>query len=226
MAQKQIKTPTQTATNRAKPHHTPKERRGGRMTERRRQEIMDQAAALFIQKGYDNVSIDDIIRLVGGSKATIYARFGGKKGLFEAVIRQPCLDVMRAIDINPTGSIDDQLTQIGKAFLKTVLSPRALELHRLMVSIGKTFPDVSALFYEKGPRTAYDILRQWIAQQQEAGRLRPGNPRQLAILFHDMLIGDHQLALLTSPTHSSPKAIDETVRAAVSLFLHGAATRR
>lgn len=208
------------------PHHQPKERRGGRMTERRHQEIMRKAADLFIRKGYENVSIDEIIRLVGGSKATIYARFGGKKGLFEAVIRQPCVDVTHAIDINPTGNIEDQLTQIGRAFLKTVLSPRVLELHRLMVSIGKTFPGVSALFYDKGPRTAYDILASWIEKQQSAGKLAAGSPHQLAMLFHDMLIGDHQLALLTSPKHSTPKAVEQTVRAAVSLFLNGAAARK
>jgi len=206
----------------SRPHHQPPQRRGGRMTDSRRQEVMSKAAALFIQKGYDNVSIDDVIKLVGGSKATIYAQFGGKRGLFEAVIRQPCFEVTHAIKINPTGDIEDQLIQIGRAFLSMVLSPHVLELHRLMVSIGKTFPAVSALFYEKGPLTAYDILAQWIEKQQAAGRLGPGNPRRLAILFHDMLIGDHQLALLTSPKHCSPKAIDKTVRDAVALFLNGA----
>jgi len=211
-----------TATRAGHPHHKPRERRGGRMTEGRRQEIMSKAAALFIQKGYDNVSIDDVIKLVGGSKATIYAQFGGKKGLFEAVIRQPCVEVTHAIDINPSGDIEEQLTQIGRAFLGTVLSSHVLELHRLMVSIGKTFPAISALFYEKGPLTAYEILAQWVEKQQKAGKLGPGNPRQLAILFHDMLIGDHQLALLTSPKHCSPKAIDKTVRAAVAVFLNGA----
>lgn len=193
-----------------------------RIVDLRRQEIMSKAAALFIQKGYDNVSIDDVIKLVGGSKATIYAQFGGKNGLFEAVIRQPCVEVTHAIDINPTGSIEDQLMQIGRAFLNTVLSAHVLELHRLMVSIGKTFPAISALFYEKGPLTAYEILAQWVEKQQKAGKLGAGNPRQLAILFHDMLIGDHQLALLTSPKHCSPKSIEKTVRAAVALFLNGA----
>jgi hypothetical protein len=40
-----------------------------------------------------------------------------------------------------------------------------------------------------------------------------------------MLIGEHQLALLTSPRRSSPKAIETTIRAAVTLFLYGAARR-
>lgn len=205
--------------------HVPKERPGNRMTEDRRQEIVRKAAALFIEKGYANVTIDEVIKLVGGSKATLYARFGGKEGLFETVIRQPCIDVTHAIDIDPAGDVEAQLTQIARNFLKSVLSSDILELHRLMVSIGKTFPAVGSFFYESGPNTAYTIVANWIGKQQTAGRLAGGDPRQLAVLFLDMLIGEHQLALLTSPRQSTPKAIDKTVRAAVSLFLNGATAR-
>jgi len=205
--------------------HTPKERPGNRMTEDRRQEIVRKAAALFIAKGYADVTIDEIIRLVGGSKATLYARFGGKEGLFETVIKQPCVDVTHAIDIDPIGDLETQLTQIARNFLKSVLNPKIIELHRLMVSIGKTFPTVASFFYESGPNTAYAIVSTWVEKQQAAGKLAGGNPRQLAVLFLDMLIGEHQLALLTSPRRSSPKAIDKTTRAAVSLFLYGATAR-
>jgi TetR/AcrR family transcriptional repressor of mexJK operon len=205
--------------------HFPKERPGSRMSEVRRQEIVSKAAALFIEKGYANVTIDEIIRLVGGSKATLYARFGGKEGLFEAVIKQPCGDVTHSIDIVPHGDIETQLTQIARNFLKSVLDPKIIELHRLMVSIGRTFPSVGSYFYESGPNTAYTIVANWIEKQQTAGRLAGGNSRQLAVLFLDMLIGEHQLALLTSPRKSTPKAIDKTIRAAVSLFLNGAALR-
>lgn len=205
--------------------HVPKERPGNRMSEARRQEIARKAAALFIEKGYANVTIDEIIKLVGGSKATLYARFGGKEGLFETVIQQPCVDVTHALDIDPKGDIEAQLTQIARTFLKSVLDPNILELHRLMVSIGKTFPSVGSFFYESGPNTAYTVVANWMHKQQAAGQLGGGNPRQLAALFLDMLIGEHQLALLTSPQKSSTKAIDRTVRAAVSLFLNGASAR-
>jgi TetR/AcrR family transcriptional repressor of mexJK operon len=206
--------------------HVPKERPGSRMSEARRQEIVRKAAALFIEKGYANVTMDEIIRLVGGSKATLYARFGGKEGLFETVIKEPCVDVTHAIDIDPAGDVEAQLTQIARNFLRSVLNPKILELHRLMVSIGKTFPAVGSFFYESGPNTAYAIVASWMEKQQAAGKLAGGNPRQLAVLFLDMLLGEHQLALLTSPRQSSPKAIDQTVRAAVSLFLNGARPSR
>jgi AcrR family transcriptional regulator len=135
-------------------------------TEQRRERIIRLAWPLFLKKGYDNVSIDEIINLVGGSKATIYAWFGGKEGLFEAVVRQKCEDVVLAIHADRTGSLEAQLTEIGRSFLAMVLSPPILEFHRLMVSIGRTFPETGRLFFQTGPASAYNIVATWIAKQQ------------------------------------------------------------
>src|ERR1043166_3302122 len=89
--------------------------------EQRRGRIIRMAWRLFLKKGYDNVSIDDIIAVVGGSKATIYAWFGGKEGLFEAVVRQKCQGVTMAIEVNAGGSLEEQLSEIGHSFLAKVL---------------------------------------------------------------------------------------------------------
>src|SRR5215475_10417300 len=121
------------------------------VVEQRRERIVRLAAPLFLKKGYDNVSIDEIIGVVGGSKATIYAWFGGKEGLFEAVVRQECRDVTMAIHVDAAGSLEAQLTEIGQSFLAMVLSPPILEFHRLMVSIGRKFPEIGRLFFETGP---------------------------------------------------------------------------
>jgi TetR/AcrR family transcriptional regulator, mexJK operon transcriptional repressor len=192
--------------------------------EQRRERVVRLAAPLFLKKGYDNVSIDEIIGVVGGSKATIYAWFGGKEGLFEAVVRRECQDVTMAIDVDATGSLEAQLTAIGCSFLAMVLSPPILEFHRLMVSIGRTFPETGRLFYETGPQSAYSIVAEWIARQQKDGRIVAEDPYRLAVLFLDMLIGEHQLSWLTSmPRAARRDKIDETVRIAVKVFLRGCA---
>src|SRR6266436_5692343 len=190
--------------------------------EQRRERIVRLAAPLFLKKGYDNVSIDEIIGVVGGSKATIYAWFGGKEGLFEAVVRQECGDVTMAIHVDAAGSLEAQLTEIGRSFLAMVLSPPILEFHRLMVSIGRTFPETGRLFYQTGPASAYNIVATWIAKQQAAGRIGKDDPNRLAVLFLDMLIGEHQLSALTGMARTPRREkIDDTVRLAVKVFLRG-----
>jgi TetR/AcrR family transcriptional repressor of mexJK operon len=190
----------------------------------RRDRIVRLVWPLFLKKGYDNVSIDDIIGVVGGSKATIYTWFGGKDGLFEAVVRQKCQEVVLAIHVDPAGSLEAQLTEIGHSFLAMVLSPPILEFHRLMVSIGRTFPATGRLFYETGPASAYSTVAAWIAKQQNDGRIAQEDPYRLAVLFLDMLIGEHQLSWLTGmPRAAKRDKIDETVRIAVKVFLRGCA---
>jgi len=193
----------------------------------RRERLIRLAAPLFLKKGYDNVSIDDVIGVAGGSKATIYAWFGGKQGLFEAVVQQKCDDVTLAIDIDAGGTLDEQLTKIGRSFLTTVLTAPILEFHRLMVSIGRTFPEAGRLFFQSGPASAYLIVARWIERQQKEGLIIKEDPYRLAVLFLDMLIGEHQLGWLTGMPHAAQKAkLEETVRVAVRVFLGGCRTQR
>lgn len=192
--------------------------------EERREKIVTQATILFLERGYDAVSINDVIDVAGGSKATIYALFGDKSGLFDAVLRQHISAVSLSIETNTTGPIAKQLAQIGRVFLTNVLNSRILEFHRMMISLGRTSPAHSRAFYEAGPKTAYRVFAGWIAERQAAGLLSPGDAHENAILFHDMLMTEFQLALLTGDiVEIDEAAIDRKVAACVELFMFGSA---
>jgi AcrR family transcriptional regulator len=204
-----------------------KQRGATRRADTKRDRIVRLAAKLFLEKGNESVSINDIIDVVGGSKATIYANFGSKEGLFEAVVEQMCSDVTIHIDTRPIGTIEEQLTRIAYSFVSKVLSPQIMSFHRLMTSIGRDYPKAGRLFYETGPKTVYRLVGDWIALHQKAGNLRADqDPHRLAVLFHDMLIGEHVLSWLTSASSEKDRAkrIDETVQLAVTIFLQGSCT--
>lgn len=201
--------------------------RGRKRASSKRDKIVRSAAKLFLEKGYENVSINDIIDVVGGSKGTIYSNFGSKEKLFEAVVEQMCSDVTVRIDTRLVGTVDEQLTRLAQSFVSKVLSPQILTFHRLMTSIGRTFPAAGQLFYNTGPRTAYQIIAGWISFHQRSGNIRSDtDPHRLAVLFHDMLIGEEQLSWLTSASSEKDRAkrIDQTVRLAVTIFLQGCAS--
>lgn len=193
----------------------------------KRDKIVRSAAKLFLEKGYDNVSINDIIDVVGGSKGTIYSNFGSKEKLFELVVEQMCSDVTIQIDTRPVGTLEEQLTRIARSFVSKVLSPQILCFHRLMTSIGRTFPVAGRLFYDTGPRKVYQIISEWIALHQQAGNIRDDqDPHRLAVLLHDMLIGEQQLSWLTSASSDKDRAkrIEQTVQLCVTVFLQGCAS--
>jgi len=211
------------------PHRPPasvrsRPRRGGRLTEQRRREIIAQVAPLFLERGYERVTIDDIVERIGGSKRTLYERFGGKAALFEVVISEYCASVQRDLfaAVSETMSVEKQLVAIGKHFLRMILQGRILEQHRLMVSMGRSFPSVAKLFYQLGPASAYSLVAGWIKRQQDAGTIAAGDPVIMAELFLDMLTGKHQLALLTSSfDETSNAAVARTVNTAARIFLNG-----
>jgi TetR/AcrR family transcriptional repressor of mexJK operon len=201
---------------------------GRKRSDIKRDKIVRSAAKLFLEKGYESVSINDIIDVVGGSKGTIYSNFSSKEKLFEAVVEQLCSDVTLRIDTRPVGSVEEQLTRIANSFVSRVVSPEILRFHRLMTSIGRTFPTAGRLFYDTGPRKAYQIISDWIALQQREGNIRGDeDPHRLAVLFHDMLIGEQHLSWLTSASSEKDRAkrIDQKVRLSVKIFLRGCAPR-
>ena len=134
-----------------------------------------RAAPLFLKKGYDNVSIDEIISVVGGSKATIYAWFGGKEGLFDAVVRRECRDVVTAITRprRQPGSAANRDWSVIPGHGAVAADPRIPPAH------GFHRPDIPrdrAAVLQTGPASATSVVSTWIAKQQKDGRIIDEDP--------------------------------------------------
>jgi AcrR family transcriptional regulator len=65
-----------------------KESRREREFQRRRQEIMDAARILFIEKGLRSTTLDEIAEASAFGKGTIYNYFANKDDLFAAILHQ------------------------------------------------------------------------------------------------------------------------------------------
>ena len=48
--------------------------------------ILDTARQMFLERGYDATSLDDVAAASGVSKTTVYNNFEDKEGLFRAVV--------------------------------------------------------------------------------------------------------------------------------------------
>ena len=59
-----------------------------KMADERRNEILDAAEKLFIQKGFDATSTNDILEEVGIARGTLYYHFESKEAILDALIER------------------------------------------------------------------------------------------------------------------------------------------
>ena len=191
--------------------------------ERRRAAMLEAAKAVFIEQGYADATLDEVIRRSGGSRATLYKQFGDKEGLFAATIADICAKIVAPL----AGSTPDRepervLLAFGRSFMAGLMEPSGLQLYRVLIGEAARFPELANAAYRAGPAVAAEELakhlRRWIAQK----RIRLANPDLAARQFLEMTKGDlHLRALLRLEPHPTEGEIDFCVRNAVRLFLEG-----
>lgn len=189
--------------------------------------LTDAATTLFLSQGYEAVSLDELINRVGGSRRTIYDRFGGKRGLFIEVMTKLCEELDQSLvelDLSGQG-VREALHAFAEETLKIVLNSRTLALHRLMIAEGQRFPDVAQAIYQAGHEKSTHRLATWISAWQSAGQLRGGLAAEdLAAQFVDMLVTGPQLRALLgfSAGPASDAELSRLACNAVGTFLDGA----
>ncbi len=181
--------------------------------------IVEAATTQFLKVGYDQTSIDTIVELSGGSKATVYSYFPTKADLFRAVVDAVVSDVPETrLDVSK--DIRSELVAFGIERLKIVSCEQHRALLRLVIAERERFPDLAKLYFERGPRRKRDALSAYMA----ALTCERGNPldapEELADFFIAMLMHGwcQRLLLLAQPTPTNAK-IRRHVERVVDRFL-------
>lgn len=203
------------------------------LTEERRQAILDAASQVFQEMGYERASMNEVAKRVGGSKATLYNYFSSKEELFETVVRTYSTRFLTDAAENLTGtesealSLEQKLIQFSERMLQVLVDDnRALQIYRTVVGEAG-HSDIGTLFWESGTRESMGKLAQVMAEAMQKGELLAGEPMLRAMQFTSLVKSEVDVMLLKRelPRYTSEQ-INEMVRNAVQLFLHGALPRK
>lgn len=179
---------------------------------------------MFLEKGYANTTLDDVIARSGGSRQTLYALFGGKQGLFEAITQDRCDKIFGALsaDAMVDHPPDEVLVELGVRLLETVTMPEALGLFRLVIAESASTRDLAERFWSIGPGRTHALLGGHLSDQVRRGVLRIPDPEQAAQQFWGMLLGGfHIECVLGLRDAPRPDEIRAFVTTAVERFLDG-----
>ena len=196
--------------------------------QKKQTEILKAASELFLQRGYDAVSLDDILEKVGGSKTTLYSYYGGKEGLFAAAVQTMCREKLAAFLTMNVADLDPKagLNALGRQFLLMLSEPHGQAMFRSMIAEAQRFPELAATFFAAGPETAIRVLQRTIENWQKKGLLRCGNAEALAIQFLGVVMGNfHLKSLLGLHEQLTTRQINAWVARGVELFLEGTLPR-
>ena len=185
--------------------------------------IIEVATRLFLESGFEAVSVDLIAATARISKQTFYARFDSKETLYAAVIRKSLNDLLmpEAGEPDRAGPIEATLVRIGVELSRRALAPAAVALGRLVTSEAHQFPQL-ALAYHESAVQARSLIADIFSNAMRDGQIRSADTRFLAEQFLYAVVDGHTRTLIFSGKTAKPeKDLRERVTAAVRLFLDG-----
>src|ERR1700758_3193892 len=85
--------------------------------------ILGAARRVFLERGFEGASIDEIAEVARSGKPTIYARFRDKRALFTGVVTRDILSRISEFKTEvPTGVKSDELSSLPALAQRCVLS--------------------------------------------------------------------------------------------------------
>jgi protoporphyrinogen oxidase len=101
-------------------------------TKKKRDHVINVALSMFIEKGFENVSVDDIITATHTSKGTFYHYFNSKEDIAAEVNRKQ-MDLIQTWVGQPTSKVESLEGHINRLFLD--LASTTAKYHKLVRSL-------------------------------------------------------------------------------------------
>ena len=173
--------------------------RGPSLKDRQRQErqalILQAAADLLAERGYHEMSLDEIAARVGISKGTIYLHFPSKEDLVIALFEQGMTGFVKALDetLNGDGSPREKLARI----IEQVIPSMACDPHTQLFSAVMQQPELLSRLAQRreSMRQAMEEPRRRLAevidQGKASGDFDPQLPTPLLLAVFSTVLSPH-----------------------------------
>ena len=185
--------------------------------------IMQAAKDLFMAEGYGAISMDQVAKSAGVSKATVYSHFGSKEKLFAAIIHHACKGF--AVDLFPQVAdepdIGVALRRIASSIENFLLGEGPIKVYRIIVSEGPRFPELIEAWYNTGPLPFRAALTDFLRKATTDGKLVIPNPTLAADQLVALVKGPLYLRrLFNLPARPEDPTPEEVVDGAVQMILN------
>jgi AcrR family transcriptional regulator len=182
--------------------------------DRRRHEIFNASVTLFLEKGFQETTMQQIADSAGMGKSTLYDYFATKDEILVSYVEDAIFDLVEQARQIASGDIpsDEKLRQVMHLHLEYLLANKEFYT-RLTFEVQRLGPESQRRIQAR--RHAYqDLLRQLIEDAVREGAFRPVNALLAARTIMTLLT---PVAYTTRPTGTPDEMLDE----ALDIFYHG-----
>jgi AcrR family transcriptional regulator len=187
----------------------------------KRRQVLDGARTVFLNDGFDGASMNDIARVAGVSKGTLYVYFESKEALFEALIRED--RKQQAERFVPTGewrTAREYLAKYGLRLVEALMRPDLIAQSRMVISASAKFPRFGQAFFEAGPCHGIKRLTTQFEQFVRSGELEINDLELAAQQFSELCkAGVFHRAMFCGADSVTKEQIDRTIAGAVEVFM-------
>lgn len=158
--------------------------------------ILDAAHKVFLLRGFEGASIDEIAEVARSGKRTIYARFEDKRALFTEVVMRDILARITAFKVEmPSGTtVEERLACAASTLLHWGLDTDRIGMMRLVIAEAGRLPDLAAVVNRRARELSTELgihLLRDMTRSDELGTLSafaPENLARTARLFLDLVV--------------------------------------
>ena len=149
--------------------------------------ILASATELFAQKGYHDVTMEEIAAAVGVAKGTLYLYFPSKEELYWGILERGLHDLFARLEEEAARPIPPE--QKLQAILSRILqhSRHNSQFYRLVLreetKLSRSYVELLAPWRTK----AFQLFRQLLAEGAEKGHFRPHDMPMLSVILPGMV---------------------------------------
>ncbi|MEL6597972.1 MAG: TetR/AcrR family transcriptional regulator C-terminal domain-containing protein [Pseudomonadota bacterium] len=201
-------------------------RAGRPVDEAKTERIKDEAKKLFFTHGVDGVSIEQIAAAAKVAKTTVYAKFGNKDAVFQAVVDDIAENVGAGMKTSIAEGADpqDALCAFGSALMTGIAERRLLTAEPVIAIEALKNPELGEKFFAAGPGRAKAMLAKALTDWQHEGKIGSSDPAEMAEDLLGLWLGTLVYEMRLKPhLKISPAEIKARVTRGVGKFLriHG-----
>jgi TetR/AcrR family transcriptional regulator, mexJK operon transcriptional repressor len=198
---------------------------GSQRSARKHKAILDAATAVFLREGYLGTNMDEIAALSEVSKQTVYKHFASKEALFIEIVSSMTTragdSVHTEIELEEGGDLTAYLEDYAYRQLAVVLTPRVMQLRRLVIGEVSRFPELAKVLYERGPARAIGALARTFDRLATRGLLKIDDASVAASHFNWLVMSAplNQAMLLGDEAIPKPAELRRHAEEGVRVFL-------